>query len=122
MSDRKILVIDDEAQIRELVGDILVSRGFTSVTSVATGKAGIETAASIKPDLVLLDLTLADMPGEEVQAAILRANPAARFLIVTGHMLDIGRDSADASVRGILQKPFSPQELFKAIDKAMGAS
>lgn len=62
MNKPTILIIDDEPQIRKLLNIVLESNGF-KVSSAATGMTGISLAASIQPDLILLDIGLPDKNG-----------------------------------------------------------
>jgi two-component system KDP operon response regulator KdpE len=65
----KILVVDDEAQIRKMLNIFLTASDF-SVEESESGKQAVRMSASIKPDLILLDLGLPDMDGKEVIASI----------------------------------------------------
>ncbi|HEY2164613.1 MAG TPA: response regulator, partial [Gemmatimonadaceae bacterium] len=64
-----VLVIDDEPQIRRAVSDALGSRG-RRVLEAATGRAGINIAATEQPQLIVLDLGLPDMQGADVCRAV----------------------------------------------------
>jgi two-component system KDP operon response regulator KdpE len=65
MNRSSILVIDDEPQIRKLLNIVLQSNGF-KVTEAATGMNGVSLAASIQPDLILLDIGLPDKNGMDI--------------------------------------------------------
>jgi two-component system KDP operon response regulator KdpE len=65
----KILIVDDEAQIRKMLNIFLSTEDFL-VEESESGKQGVRMSASIKPDLILLDLGLPDMDGKEVIRAI----------------------------------------------------
>src|SRR3974390_1714263 len=68
-SPNSILVIDDEPQIRRFVGAGLELHGF-SVKEAGTGAAGLNTAAHMQPDVIVLDLGLPDMSGIEVLESV----------------------------------------------------
>jgi len=105
-----VLVIEDERKIRELLRSYLEHDGLT-VLSTESGAEGIALAASAGPDLVLLDLRLPDVPGEEVAREI-RARAETPILVLTAkagaedriHCLELGVDDYVA-------KPFSPREV-----------
>ena len=64
----KVLVVDDEPQIRRALRTSLEAHGY-EVATVGTGDEGVVSAAEVQPDLVLLDLGLPDMDGTEVDPA-----------------------------------------------------
>jgi DNA-binding response OmpR family regulator len=106
----RILVVEDEARIAEVVQGYLEAQGHT-VTWVATGEAALAAAASRRPDLVVLDLGLPGMPGEDV-CRRLRAESDVPIIMLTA------KDAEEDLVRGLqlgaddyLTKPFSPREL-----------
>lgn len=113
LQGKRVLVIDDESMVRNLVGTMLTVLGVESLTA-AGGVLGVERFkehhASI--DLVLLDFSMPDMAGPEVFAAIRAIDPSAQVLICTGH-----GDAADTEnmVRtgalGVMTKPFRIETL-----------
>jgi DNA-binding response OmpR family regulator len=107
---RTVLVVEDERKIRELVRDYLEREGL-GVLTTDSGADGIALARSSRPDLVVLDLRLPDVPGEEVAREV-RSFSAVPILMLTAkaaeddriHGLELGADD-------YLTKPFSPREL-----------
>lgn len=73
MSAKKVLVVDDERRNLELMEGYLGELGIEAVLAEG-GKQGLRLAKSVKPDAILLDLMMPDMPGEDVAAA-LREDP-----------------------------------------------
>jgi len=106
----KILVIDDDPTLSELVSYILKAEGYTTV-SANDGMAGLAKFAAEKPDLVLLDVTMPKMDGFEVCERI-RQNADTPIIMLTAqgnedHMvrgLDLGAD--DYVVKPFVLKPF----------------
>jgi DNA-binding response OmpR family regulator len=105
-----VLVVEDERKLRELVRSYLERAGFT-VLSTASGAEAIAMGIEASPDLVVLDLGLPDVPGEEV-AHELRAGADTPILILTA------RSAEEDRIRGLelgaddyVTKPFSPREL-----------
>ena len=110
-----VLLIEDDARIREVVERGLGSRGFV-VTSAADGTAGLDLACKLEVDLVLLDLMLPGMPGLEVLEEIRQAKP--RLPVVALTALDDTRSKVaglDAGADDYLTKPFSLDELAARI-------
>jgi DNA-binding response OmpR family regulator len=105
-----VLVIEDEVKLRELIRAYLQREGIDVLTT-GSGAEGIVLARTGSPDLVILDLGLPDVPGEEV-ARELRRTDDVPILILTAkvggadriHGFELGADD-------YLTKPFSPREL-----------
>ena len=105
-----VLVVEDERKLRDFVRSYLERAGFT-VLSTGSGAEAISLAATAAPDLVVLDLGLPDIPGEEV-ARELRATAPTPILMLTA------KSDAEDRIRGLelgaddyVTKPFSPREL-----------
>jgi two-component system, OmpR family, response regulator MprA len=108
-----ILVIEDDAGIRETLSDFLRSEGFR-VDVARDGGEGLERIAAHRPDVVLVDLIMPGMNGRQFLAR-LRAEAATRSLpvvLMTGSR-PVGETAAAADV--VLQKPFELDELLAAV-------
>ncbi len=107
---RKILVIEDNEQNLYLIRYILEDCGY-EVFSAAEGKEGIVLAASLKPDLILLDIQLPIMNGYDV-ARSLRENPdlaATPIVAVTSYAMPGDKEKAlAAGCSGYIEKPIDP--------------
>ena len=110
----KIVVIDDERSVRDVVRAYLEKDGFT-VFVAADGRDGLELAERHEPDLIVLDLMLPDVSGEEICRDI-RARSDVPILMLTA------KASEDERVDGLLLgaddylvKPFSPRELVARV-------
>jgi len=105
-----VLLVEDERKLRELVRSYLERAGFI-VLSTESGAEALTMAASVSPDLVVLDLGLPDVPGETV-ARELRSAGATPILMLTA------KSAEEDRIRGLelgaddyVTKPFSPREL-----------
>lgn len=105
-----VLVVEDERKIRDLVRSYLEREGI-EVVSTPSGAEAITLAGKARPDLVVLDLRLPDVPGEEV-ARELRSASQVPILMLTA------KSGEEDRIRGLelgaddyLTKPFSPREL-----------
>jgi DNA-binding response OmpR family regulator len=110
----KILVIDDEPSVHEVVRAYLEREGFI-VYSASNGREGLELADAKQPSLLVLDLMLPDVSGEEICVQLRRRSDVA-ILILTA------KGTEDERVRGLemggddyLAKPFSPRELVARV-------
>jgi two-component system, OmpR family, KDP operon response regulator KdpE len=112
---RRILVIDDEAQIRRLL-EIALSNLDWEVFTASDGRAGLEEARGTKPDLILLDLNLPDMSGGEVLRS-LREWSTVPVIVIS--VRDAERDIVEllnAGADDYVVKPFYTNELVARID------
>lgn len=115
---RRILIVDDEEHIREVLRAYLVAEGF-AVTEAATGPEALVQAVRLPPDLIILDLMLPEMDGLSVCQKI-RSQSAVPIIMLTArgeeHDTLIGFTSgADDYVK----KPFSPRELVMRVHAVM---
>ncbi len=111
---RRVLVIDDEEQIRRALRSILTSRHY-EVASADTGEAGLEAAIDRRPDLVVLDLSLPGMSGLDV-CRELRAWSSVPILVLSVRDDDQDKIAAlDLGADDYLTKPFSAGELLARI-------
>lgn len=109
-----VLLVDDEPGIVEIASAYLRREGFT-VRMAATGQRALDAAATQMPDLIVLDIMLPDISGEEV-CTILRRRSAVPILMLTARSAEADR------LRGLalgaddyLVKPFSPRELVARV-------
>ena len=120
----KVLVVDDEVDFCHFVKKNLMHEGMFDVTIALNGKDGIELAKSELPDIILLDLVMSDMPGEDVAAA-LKDNPSTAkipilFITALASKDDVV-DGEDNKIGNnyILPKPIRTRKLIKTIIKIL---
>jgi two-component system OmpR family response regulator len=113
----KILVVDDDPNICELVSIALSTKGY-SVNIARTGLEGITGVTKFLPDLILLDMTLPDMEGVDVAKKIKDMDSSKKVPIVMMSGRGLSRGDVDSSLfAGILNKPFSLADLVKEAEK-----
>lgn len=110
----KVLIIDDEADIRLIVRMSLTSLGGMDVIEAASGSEGVRTAREEKPDVILLDMMMPVMDGLATLAA-LRSQPATAetpviFLTAKAERHEVDR-MTPLGAAGVLLKPFDPHTL-----------
>ncbi len=116
--ERRVLVVDDEPKIAEVVASYLTRKGFTPVLA-ESGSRALEVFEQADPCLVILDLMLPDLPGEQV-CRRLRARSRVPIIMLTAKVED-----ADA-VKGLelgaddyVTKPFSPRQLMARVEAVL---
>jgi DNA-binding response OmpR family regulator len=122
MAPARILCIDDEKEIIDLIRLILARKGY-EVAGAIGGEEGLAKARSWKPDLVLLDLMMPDMDGWEVFHRI-RADAALAeipVIVVTARAQSIDRVLGlhVARVDDYISKPFTPQDLVESVERVL---
>src|SRR6266508_3577567 len=105
-----ILVVEDETKIRDLLRSYLEREGF-SVLTTDSGAEAISLAAHSAPDLIVLDLRLPDVPGEEVAREVRRSSRVP-ILMLTAKSAEADRIlGLEVGADDYLTKPFSPRAL-----------
>ncbi|GIJ46139.1 hypothetical protein Val02_30250 [Virgisporangium aliadipatigenens] len=119
-----VLYIEDNPVNTFLVDRILSARPGVVLDTAPDGRSGLSSAERLQPDLVLLDLELPDINGEQVLAG-LRANPATRAIpvIVISANIDpaIQHRMLAGGARFFLTKPYEVTDLLRLVDGALAA-
>jgi len=123
MADRKILIIDDENDIREVAAMSMETVCGWSVVQAASGPDGIRVAQDQRPDAILLDVMMPDMDGSSTLQQ-LRSNTsttAIPVIFLTAKVQDSDRKRfAEIGVNAVLAKPFDPMLLCNQIAESLG--
>ena len=124
MAGEKILIVDDNVQIRMLVKAALMSGGYQLIEAT-DGEMGLETAITEMPDLVLLDVTMPKLDGFEVLQFMRKRKETeytkVMMLTTAGQPSDV-QYGYTLGVIGYLVKPFEPAQLREAVAKALSTS
>jgi len=114
-----ILVVDDSALSRRVSRRILEGAGH-AVTDVADGMAALERYSLDKPDLVLLDVTMAELDGLEVLRQLRAMDPSAIVVMATADVQSSTRVLAEAGgASGFVAKPLVADAILRAVDAAL---
>ena len=123
MAGEKILIADDNRQIRMLVGASLRAGGYVLIEA-EDGEAALTTAIAEHPDLVLLDVTMPKLDGFEVLHFLHRRPDTADvkvIMLTTAAMKSDIQTGFDEGAVDYMVKPFQPAQLREAVDKALRA-
>lgn len=119
---KKIMVVDDEKSLQELVRAILEKEGFDVITA-SDGNECLGKLETVKPDLILLDMMMPGMSGREVCEKI-RANPKTKGLkvifLTVARFSEAGKNTLKKmQVMDYITKPFENEDLVKRVRKAL---
>ncbi|WP_373542155.1 response regulator [Chamaesiphon sp.] len=123
MSNRRILVVDNETAIQEVAQISLETVAGWEVTTAGSGLEGLVVAERDRPDAILLDVMMPDMDGLDTFSR-LQANPATRsipVILLTAKVQTTDRQNyQELGIRSTIAKPFSPLELAQQIATTLG--
>ncbi|MBI3078806.1 MAG: GAF domain-containing protein [Deltaproteobacteria bacterium] len=122
VAGRQVLVVEDEAQIRELLREYLQSEGY-AIEAAASGEDALQVLSRRPPDLVICDLRLPGIDATELyrQAVVQQPELASRFLFITGGLVSerLERFLRETGTP-LLRKPFSIAQLDHALQECLG--
>ncbi|MBP7831127.1 MAG: response regulator [Kiritimatiellae bacterium] len=116
----RLLVVDDEMAVREIVRVILQRWGYT-VEEAADGPEALRLIEARPPDLILLDLTMPELSGLETLRRLRRLAPRVPVIISSGYVLEAGAPELDPAIapQGIVQKPFEALALARTVREVL---
>ena len=118
-----ILIADDLSFMRMIQKEILTERGYTIVGEAADGREAVEKFKNLHPDLVLLDITMPNMNGLEAMRRIFSLDPKAKVIMCSAlGQQNLIVEAIKAGVKDFIVKPFKPERILSAIEKALKVS
>jgi DNA-binding response OmpR family regulator len=118
---RNVLIVDDERDTREILASLVQARGYESI-QLDSGGAVADAVRAHKPDLILLDLMLPDVDGFAICERLKRdreTNLIPVILVTALNDANHRLSGVRVGANGYLTKPFTPEQLFGAIDTAL---
>ena len=118
---KTILICDDAAFMRMMIKDILTKNGYTVVGEAENGAKAVEKYAELKPDLVLMDITMPEMDGIQALKKIKEADPSATVIMCSA----MGQqamviESIQSGAKDFIVKPFQADRVLEAVRKVVG--
>jgi CheY-like chemotaxis protein len=116
-----ILAVDDDPAMLELVGEVLTPLGY-NVLFAATGEEALQLAETRpeKIDLLLTDVVLPGIQGQELAEKILSSTPYVSVLFMSGYLCpSMAYDESQKKVEAFVQKPFAPNTLVRKMRKLL---
>ncbi|HTA31236.1 MAG TPA: response regulator [Candidatus Cybelea sp.] len=114
---KRILIVDDDPSIRYMLSRVLMDEGYEAL-SAANGREGLETAAAQGVDLVLLDLKMPGLNGQETFRELSLLRPSLPVIIMTAYPGQLGEGPL-TGVGALLQKPLDFPKLLEVIRKLL---
>ncbi len=120
---KRILIVDDEDDVRAIAQLGLEMGAHWTVLAASSGREALNLAAAEQPDAILLDMMMPDMDGRETLSK-LKANPMTQeipVILVTAKVQPSDQSSfADLDVAAVFAKPFRPLQLADQVSDALG--
>jgi two-component system chemotaxis response regulator CheY len=117
----RVLVVDDAAFMRKMVGDALTKGGHEVVGEAGDGVEAVAQYQALKPEVTTLDITMPEKDGLAALKEIIALDPAARIIMCSA----LGQESKvlesiKAGAKDFVVKPFQPDRVIEAVGKALG--
>lgn len=118
---KNILIVDDAAFMRMMIKDILTKNGYNVVGEAENGLKAFEKYSELKPDLVLMDITMPELDGIGALKKIKGADPGATVIMCSA----MGQqamviESIQAGAKDFIVKPFQADRVLEAVKKVVG--
>ena len=116
-----ILICDDAAFMRMMIKDILTKNGYTVAGEAENGAKAVEKYTELKPDLVLMDITMPEMDGIQALKKIRELDPKASVIMCSA----MGQqamviESIQSGAKDFIVKPFQADRVLEAVRKVVG--
>ncbi|MCI8301241.1 MAG: response regulator [Oscillospiraceae bacterium] len=117
----KILLVDDAAFMRKVIKDTLSKAGYTDLHEAVDGADAVEKYNSLKPDLVLMDITMPNMDGLEALKAIRAADGGANVVMCSAMGQEtMVIDAIRSGAKDFIVKPFKGERVLKTVTSIVG--
>lgn len=118
---KNILVVDDAAFMRMMIKDILTKNGYNVVGEAENGAKALEKYNELKPDLVLMDITMPEVDGIQALKNIKAADSGAMVIMCSA----MGQqamviEAIQGGAKDFIVKPFQPDRVLEAVKKVVG--
>lgn len=118
---KNVLIVDDAAFMRMMIKDILSKGGYSVVGEAENGIKAVEKYNELKPDLVLMDITMPEKDGIQALKEIKALDGDAKIIMCSA----MGQqamviESIQAGAKDFIVKPFQPDRVIEAVKKVIG--
>lgn len=117
---KRILVVDDAMFMRAVVKKILGEAGYEIAGEAENGEIAVSKYSELKPDAVIMDITMPNMDGISAARAILQEDPSAKIVMCTAlGQQNLVMEALQAGAKDYITKPFQPARVIEGISKAL---
>lgn len=118
---KNILIVDDAAFMRMMIKDILTKNGYNIAAEAENGKVAVDKYNEVKPDLVLMDITMPEMDGIQALKSIKAYDPNASIIMCSA----MGQqamviEAIQSGAKDFIVKPFQADRVLEAVKKVVG--
>lgn len=118
---KNIMICDDAAFMRMMIKDILTKNGYNVAAEAENGARAVEKYTEVKPDLVLMDITMPELDGIQALKKIKEMDPGATVIMCSA----MGQqamviESIQSGAKDFIVKPFQADRVLEAVKKAVG--
>jgi len=116
---KRILVVDDQSEVREILSDFLTFKGY-DVIEAENGERALDQYQSLQPDAAVVDVEMPIMNGLQFSRQILENNQQFPIIIISAYLENYSRtDISGIGVKAIMQKPLDLNDLYNNIQAAL---
>ena len=117
---KNILICDDAAFMRMMIKDILSKNGYNVVGEAENGAKAVEKYAELKPDLVLMDITMPEMDGIAALKSIKSSDPGATVIMCSAMGQEaMVIEAIKSGAKDFIVKPFKPDRILATAEKIL---
>lgn len=117
----KILVVDDAAFMRKVIRDILSKNGYSDVFEAVDGADAVEKYDEVRPDLVMMDITMPNMGGLDALKVIRSKDPGANVVMCSAMGQEsMVIDAVRSGAKDFIVKPFKADRVLKTVSSIIG--
>lgn len=118
---KKILIVDDAAFMRMMIKDTLVKNDVGEVEEACDGAEAVEKYAALKPDLVIMDITMPNKDGIQALREIKEGDPAANVVMCSAMGQEaMVVEAIKLGAKDFIVKPFKPERIIKTVNDIFG--
>jgi two-component system chemotaxis response regulator CheY len=120
LPQKKILIVDDVAFVRNTLREILTGAGYQIVGEASDGAEAVRLYTELKPDLVTMDVVMPHMSGIDATRKIITVAPDARVVIISAMgQENLVMEAVNVGARDYILKPFTSSEVVMTIERAL---